>query len=103
MSLIPPFDQLPGLDPDEITALREFRFSPAGRLILRLLGENPVPRRVGPDAPAHNDSYLLGSHEMYDSVKIALRDIGKPPVAPVKAGPRPTYRTTTKPAAQTKD
>lgn len=101
--MIQPFDQLPGLGEDEILILREFRFSPAGKLVLRILGEHPVPRRVGPDAPAHNDSYLLGAHEMYDAVKVALRDIGRAPEPERKPPPSPTYRQSAKPAATTKD
>jgi hypothetical protein len=103
MSLIPPFDTLPGLEKEEVLLLRAFRHSPEGKLLIRLLGEYPVPRRIGPDAPAHNDSYLLGAHEMYDAVKIALRDIGRPPEPERKPLPQPSYRSTPKPAATTKD
>ncbi len=103
MSLIPPFDKLPGLDKEEVLLLREFRFSATGKLFLRLLGEHPVPRRAGPEAPAHNDSYLLGAHEMYDAVKIALRDIGRAPEPENKPRPTPTYLPPNKPAATTKD
>ena len=101
--MIQPFDKLPGLTEDEIKILREFRFSAPGKLMLRLLGEHPVPRRAGPDAPAHNDSYLLGAHEMYDAVKVAIRDIGRPPEPERKPLPSPTYRQSTQPAATTKD
>ena len=102
--MIQPFDKLPGLDEEEIKILREFRFSAPGKLILRLLGEHPVPRRTqSPDAPAPNESYLLGAHEMYDAVKVAIRDIGRPPEPERKPLPSPTYRQSIKPAATTKD